>query len=243
MKRKRWLPVLCLSAVLCLGAGCQTMTEYVVPHPRHAEDSVHDQVTDVFDGLARTERDLKRLFSADGFEDKGRLFLHVSGSGIDSELAVYLHQGMSHILQDAGYEIVHFEELEKKIRRHVSGDILSCDQRISYAAARALQAYDGVGALDICVTSVTSLGLGELNNEGEYEERLRMRVGTKLLEAKWGNEVFRDRATLTSRSVRKQAERHYIEQAWGMSLRERTMYRLLLDHVRSLLPRLPERRR
>ena len=110
----------------------------------------------------------------------------MSGSGIDSELAVYLHQGMSHILQDAGYEIVHFEELEKKIRRHVSGDILSCDQRISYAAARALKAYDGVGALDICVTSVTSLGLGELNNEGRYEERLRMRVGTKLLEAEWG---------------------------------------------------------
>ena len=156
---------------------------------------------------------------------------------------MYLHQGMSHILQDAGYEIVHFEELEKKIRRHVSGEILSCDQRIPHAAAKALQAYDGVGALDICVTSVTSLGLGELNNEGEYEVRLRMDVRTKLLEAMSGYELFRDRATLTSRSVLKQAQRHYSEQAWGMSVCERSMYRLLLDHVRALLPRLAERGR
>ena len=244
MKRNHWLPVLCLSAVLCLGAGCQTMTEYVVPHPRHAETSVHEQVTDVFDGLARTERDLKRLFSTDGLEDKGRLFLHVGGSGIGSELAALLHQGMSHILQDAGYEIVQFEELEDGDPDVMSsGEILSCDQRIAHAAARALQAYDGVGALDICVTWVSSLGLGEPNNEGEYEERLRMSVTTKLYEAKWGHELFRDSATLTSRSVLKQAERHYSEQAWGMSTRERTMHRLLLDHVRTLLPRLPEARR
>ena len=243
MKRSNWLAVLCLSAILCLGAGCQTMTEYVVPHPRHAEESVNEQVTEVFDGLARTERDLKRLFSSGGFGDKGRLFLHVGGSGIGSELAVYLHQGMSHVLEDAGYEIVHFEEVEDAIERHSSGNLLSCDQRIPHAAARALKAFDGVGALDICVTSVSSLGLGELNNEGQYEERLTMDVTTKLLEAKWGYELFQDRATLTSRSVLKQAERHYSEQAWGMSLRERTMYRLLLDHVRTLLPRLPERRR
>ena len=242
MKRNRWLPVLCLSAVLCLGAGCQTMTEYVVPHPSHAETSVHEAVTDVFDGLARTERDLKRLFSTDGFEDKGRLFLHVGGSGIGSEIAVYLHQGMSHILEDAGYEIVHFEELKETIERQSSGDLLSCDQRVAHTAARALQAFDGVGALDICVTSVSSLGLGELNNEGEYEQRLRMGVTTKLYEAKWGNEVFRDRATLTSRSVLKQAERHYSEKVRGMSLREQSMHRLLLDHVRALLPRLPQRR-
>ena len=243
MKRNHRLLGLCLSAVLCLGAGCQTMTEYVVPHPRHAAPSVQEQVTDVFDGLARTERDLERLFSGEKFEDKGRLFLNVGGSGIGSELSVYLHQGMSHILQDAGYEIVSFEELEEKIRPHVSGEILSCDQRIPHAAARALQAFDGVGALDICVTSVSSLGLGEPNNEGQYEERLRMDVRTKHLEAKWGNELFWDRKALTSRSILKQAERHYSEQAWGMSLRERTMYRLLLDHVRTLLPRLPEKRR
>ena len=31
----------------------RTMTEYVVPHPSHAETSVHEAVTDVFDGLAR----------------------------------------------------------------------------------------------------------------------------------------------------------------------------------------------
>ena len=243
MKRNHWLPVLCLSLVLCLGAGCQTMTEYVVPHPRHAEGSVHEQVTEVFDGFARTERDLTRLFSGNGFEDNGRLFLHVGGSGIGSELAALLHQGMSHILQDAGYEIVHFEELEDAIERHSSGNLLSCDQRISYAAARELMAYDGVGALDICVTSVSSLGLGELNNEGEYEERLRMSVTTRLYEAKWGNELFRERATLTSRSVLKQAERHYSEQARGMSIRERNMRKLLLEHVRALLPRLPEKRR
>ena len=243
MKRNHRLLTLCLPAVLCLGAGCQTITEHVVPHPRHAERSVHEQVTELFDGLARTERDLKKLFSGDGLEDKGRLFLHVGGSGISSELAVYLRQGMSHILEDARYEIVSFEELEKEIWRHATGEIFSCDQRIPYAAARALKMYDGVGALHICVTSVTSLGLGELNNEGEYEERLRMGVETQLLEARWGDEVFRDRATLTSRTVLPQAERHYTERVWGMSVRERSMYRLLLDHVRTLLPRLPDKRR
>ena len=122
MKQKHRLAALCLSAVLCISAGCQTIAEQVIPHPRHAEKSVHEQVTEVFDGLARTERDLTRLFKRDGFEDKGRLFLHVGGSGIDSELAVYLHQGMSHILEDAGYEIVSFGELKKTIWRHVSGD-------------------------------------------------------------------------------------------------------------------------
>ena len=219
------------------------MTEYLVPDPRHADPSVNAQAAEVLDGLARTERDLTRLFSGDGLEDKGRLFLHVGGSGIGSELAALLHQGMGHILQDAGYEIVHVEELEDAIQRQSSGDLLSCDRRISYAAARELMAYDGVGALDICVTSVSSLGLGELNNEGEYEERLRMGVTTTLYEAKWGNELFRKRTTLTSRSVLKQAERHYSEQTWGMSVRERTMRNLLLAHVRTLLPRLPENRR
>ena len=216
------------------------MTEHVIPHPRHAEKDLHEAIAEVFDGLARTERDLERIFSAEGFADRGRLFLHVGGSGIDPEFSVFLRQGMSHILEDAGYEIVSFEELERKIRLQVTGDIVSCDRRIPHAAARALQAFDGVGALDICVTSVSSLGLGELNNEGEYEERLRMGVTTRLLEAKWGDELFRDRVTLTSRSVLTQAERHYSERVWGMSTRERNMYRLLLDHVRTLLPRLPE---
>lgn len=116
MKRNHWLLVLCLSAVLCLSGGCRTTTDYVAPHPRHAEESTHGPATEVFDGLARTERDLKRLFGADGLEDKGRLFLHLGGSGIDSELAGPLYLGMSHMLQDAGYEIVHLEGLEKKIR-------------------------------------------------------------------------------------------------------------------------------
>ena len=242
VKRNRRLLALCLSAVLFLGAGCETITEHVVPHPKHAEKSVQEAIAEVFDGLARTERDLKKILSGEGFEDKGRLFLHVDGSGIGSELDVFLHQGMGHILQDAGYEIVSFKELEKEIRRHVSGGTVSCDRRTSHAAARALKSIDGVGALHICVRWVSSLGLGEPNNEGEYEERLRMGVTTILFEAKWGDELFRDRTTLTSRSVLKQAERHYSEKVRGMSVREQSMYRLLLDHVRTLLPRLPEKR-
>ena len=94
------------------------MTDYVVPHPKHAEKSVHERVAEVFDGLARVERDLKRILSGDDLADKGRLFLHVGGGGIGSELAVFLHRGMSHILEDAGYEIASFEELESEIRRH-----------------------------------------------------------------------------------------------------------------------------
>ena len=241
VKRIPRLQVLCLSAVLCLGASCKTMTDYVIPHPKHAEKIVQEQVADVFDGLARTERDLNKILGGEGIQEKGRLFLQVSGSGIDSDLAGLLHQGMSHILEDAGYEIVSSRELRHEIRRHASGGTVSCDQRITYAAARALKAFDGVGALDICVTSMSSLGLGELNNEGKYRERLRMGVTTKLFEAKWGDVLFQDSVTLSSRTVLRQAERHYTERAWGMTVRERNMYRLLLDHVRTLLPRLPDK--
>ena len=100
---------------------------------------------------------------------------------------MYLHQGMSHILEDAGYEIVHFEELKETIERQSSGDLLSCGP-----ACRPCGGQGAAGVLTelalwtICVTSVSSLGLGELNNEGEYEQRLRMGVTTKLYEAKWG---------------------------------------------------------
>ncbi len=219
------------------------MTDYVVPHPKHAEKSVHEAVTEVFDGLAKTERDLKRILGGEDLEPKGRLFLRLGGGGIDPEFAAVLHSGMSRVLHDAGYEVVSFGELEREIRRAVPGELRACDRRVSGAAARALDSHDGVGALDICVTSVSSLGLGELGNEGEYTQRLRMGVTTRLLDARWGDEAFRDRATLTSRTALKQAERYYSEKIRGMSLRERSVYRLLLGHVRSLLPRLPERRR
>ncbi|MDE2789189.1 MAG: hypothetical protein OXI81_02030 [Paracoccaceae bacterium] len=66
---------------------------------------------------------------------------------------------------------------------------------------------------------------------------------TKLLEAKWGNELFRDRAILTSPLVLKQAERHYTEKVWGRNVRERSMYRLLLDQFRTLLLCVLEKRR
>ena len=46
-----------------------------------------------------------------------------------------------------------------------------------------------------------------------------MGVTTRLLDAKWGNVLFQHWATLTSRSVLKQAERHYSEKTRGMSIR------------------------
>ena len=61
VKRNRRLLALSLSAVLSLGAGCETITEHVVPHPKHAEKSVQEAIAEVFDGLARTERDLKKI--------------------------------------------------------------------------------------------------------------------------------------------------------------------------------------
>ena len=61
--------------------------------------------------------------------------------------------------------------------------------------------------------------------------------------ARWGDEVFRDRATLTSRSASRQAERHYSEKVHEMSTWERSLYRLLVERVRTLLPRLPDRGR
>ena len=91
MKQVHRLAALCLSAVLCISAGCQTIAEHGIPHPKRAEKSVHKQVNEVFDGLARTERDRKKIFKRGGFEDKGRLLLLVGGSGIGSELAMYLH--------------------------------------------------------------------------------------------------------------------------------------------------------
>ena len=242
MKSEHPILILCLSAACCLCAACQTVTEYVVPHPRHAEKSVEEAVAEVFDGLARTQRDLERAFSTVGSADKGRIFVHVRGSGMGPDLTELLYRGVSNILEDAGYEIVPFEELQKSIESQASG-IPYWRVRTAQEAARVLNTYEGAGALDIYVRSVTNLGTGELNLEGKYEERLRIDVTTTFYEARWGDEVFRDRATLTSRSVYKQAERYYSEKIRGMSTRDQNIYKLLLEQVRVLLPRFPERRR
>lgn len=47
---------------------------------------------------------------------------------------------------------------------------------------------------------------------------------TTFYEAGWGDELFRDRATLTSRSIYKQAERYYFEEIRGMSTKDRAIY-------------------
>ena len=241
MKPAHPLLFLFLSAVCGLLVGCQTMTEHVVPHPRHAESSVLDAVTEVFDGLARTQKDLEQAFSTGGSGDKGRIFVHVRGTGMGAGLAERLHRGVSNVLEDAGYEIVLFEELEESIERQESGNLPSWDDGTAQKAARALNTYEGAGALDIYVTSVESLGLGEPNLEGEYEERVRIDVTATFYEARWGDELFRNRAALTSRSVYKQAEAYYSEEIRGMSTRDQSIYRLLLEQVRTLLPRFPER--
>ena len=210
----------CLAAACSLLAACQTMTEHVIPHPRHAEKSVHEAVSEVFDGLSRTQRDLERAFSAGGSGDRGRIFLHVRGAGIGPDLAALLHRGIGNMLEDAGYEIVSFEELEASIARQPSGNLPSWDDGTARKAAMSLNTYEGAGAVDVYMSSVQSLGLGEPNLEGEYEERLRIDVTTTAYEAKWGDELFRDRATLKSRSVYKQAEAYYSEEIHGMSTRD-----------------------
>lgn len=243
MRQHRPFPVLCLLAVGLLFSACQTMTEHIVPHPRHAEKSVKETVTDVFDGLARTQRDIERAFGARGSGDQGRVFIHVRGSGIGPGLAAHLHRGIGNVLEDAGYEIVLLEELRRAIDRQPSGNVPSGEDRTARKAARALNGHEGAGALDVHVTSLTGLGLGEPNLEGQYEERLRIRVTATFYSARWGDEVFRDRATLTSRSTSRQAERYYSENVHEMSARERSLYRLLVERVRTLLPRLPDRGR
>ena len=97
--------------------------------------------------------------------------------------------------------------------------------------------------MDVHVRSVSSLGLGELNLEGKYEEKLRVDVTTTFYGAKWGDVLLRDRATLSSRSEYRQAERYYSEKIHGMSTRDRSLYRLLIEKVRTLAPRFPERAR
>ena len=54
-------------------------------------------------------------------------------------------------------------------------------------------------------------------------ERLRIDVTATFYEARWGDELFWDRATLTSGSVYKQAKRYYYEEIYGMSTREWTL--------------------
>ena len=237
------LAILCLLATCCLLAACQTMTEYVVPHPKHAEKSVKEAVTEVFQGLARTQRDIEQAFSTGGSGDRGRVFVHVRGGGMNAELAGLLHRGIGNVLEDAGYEIVPFEELKESIEHQTGGSVLSRDDRTAQKAARALNCYRGAGALDVHVRSVSSLGLGELNLEGKYEEKVRVGVTTTFYQARWGDLLLRDRATLTSRFEYKQAERYYSEKIHGMSTRERSLYGLLIEKVRTLMPRFPERAR
>lgn len=124
-----------------------------------------------------------------------------------------------------------------------SGDVPSRHDRTTQRAARALNSFEGAGALDVHVRSVSSLGLGELNLEGKYEEKLKVGVMTTFYQARWGDVLLRDRATLTSRSEYMQAERYYSEKIHGMSTRDRSLYRLLIEKVRTLVPRFPERAR
>ena len=243
MKHCRPVPVICLLALGLLCAACQTVTEHVVPHPKHAGKSVKEAVTEVFDGLARTRSDIEKAFRAGGSGDRGRVFIHVRGAGIGPGLAALLRRGIGNVLEDAGYEIVLFEELERSIDRQPSGNVPSRDDRTARKAARALNSHEGAGALDIYASSVTSLGLGEPNFEGEYEERVRAEVTATFYSARWGDAVLRDRATLTSRAAYKQAERYYSEKIHGMSTRDRSLYRLLVERVRVLLPRFPKRNR
>ena len=165
------------------------------------------------------------------------------GAGIGPELAALLHRGIGNLLEDAGYEIVRFDEVAPSVARQASGGTPAWDDRTARKAARALNTYEGAGAVDVHVTSAESLGLGEPNFEGEYEERVKLDVTTTAYAAKWGDELFRDRATLTTRSVRKQVERYYSERILGLSTRERGIYRLLVGQVRALLPHFPERTR
>ena len=244
MKRARLHPAaICLAMACGILSACQTMTEHVVPHPRHAEKSVHEVVSGVFDGLARTERDIGRAFGTGGSGDRGRIFLHVRGAGISHGLAALLRRGMGDMLEDAGYEIVSFEELEAAIARQPPDNLPSWDDGTARKAAMSLNTYEGAGAVDVYVSSVESLGLGEPNLEGKYEERLRIDVTTTAYKARWGDELFRDRATLTSRSVYKQAEAYYSERIHGKNTRDRALYRLLLNRIRTLLPRFPELKR
>ncbi|MDE0114956.1 MAG: hypothetical protein OXI87_10380 [Albidovulum sp.] len=231
MHLRHLLAALCLLTFAWVGVACKTVTKQVIPHSRHAEKSVMEVVGEVSDGLAKTQRDLERILDPSGSQDRGRIFLHIHGSGIQSDLAVLLHQRMGGILEDAGYEIVRFEEVEEAIGRQSRGST-------AQKAARSLRAIDGGGALDVFVTSVTSLGRGELNLEGNYEERLSIDVTTTFYEAKWGDQLFRDSATLTSKSVQRQGERYYSEKIHGMSTRERGIYRILPEHIRTLLPRI-----
>ena len=244
MNRVRLLPAaLCLSAVCGLLAACQTVTEHVIPHSRHAGKSVLEVVSEVFDRLARTQRDIENAFGAAGSGDGGRIFVHVRGTGIGPGLAALLRRGMGNMLEDAGYEIVSFEELAGAIARQPSDKALSRDDGTARKAAMSLNTYEGAGAVDVYMSSLESLGLGEPNFEGEYEEQLRIDVTTTVYRAKWGDELFRDRATLKSRSVYRQAEAYYSERIKGLSTRDQAVYRLLLDRVRTLLPRFPERKR
>lgn len=83
-----------------------------------------------------------------------------------SGLVELLLRGMSNVQEDASCEIVPFEKLEKFIGRRASGNAPFWNDRTARKAARALNTYEGAGALEVFVTSVTDLGRGGLNLEG-----------------------------------------------------------------------------
>lgn len=238
----------CLLAVACLCYSCAAVDRYVVPDPRHAEDSIRQESEDISSGLKRTRDDFKKAFRAERHGGKGRVFFHVRENNLGSDLLNALERGISYLLEDAGYEVVTAGEIKDGIRRRgldeEREDRTHLDDRrnpFARKAARVLTYHEGVGSLDVHVTSMMSLGLGEPDFEGEYREKVEVKVQATFYEARFAGEIFRDRKKLRSESVYKQAQRYYHEKIRKLDTKDQAVYGMLLSYVETLLPRFPKR--
>lgn len=238
----------CLLAVACLCYSCAAIDRYVFPDPRHAEDSIKRESEDVLSALKRTRDDFKKAFRAEHPGGKGRVFFHVRESNLSSDLLNALERGIYYLLEDSGYEVVTAEEIKDGIRRRGLDEeqedrTYLDDWKTPFArkAALVLTYHEGVGSLDVHITSVMSIGLGEMDFEGEYREKVEVKVQATFYEAGFAGEIFHDREKLRSESVYKQAQRFYHEKIRELDTKDQAIYEMLLSYVETLLPRFPKR--
>lgn len=149
--------------------------------------------------------------------------------------------GISNLVEDEGYEIIHEEEIRESIRSKKPGSFSSRGDPFAEKAARVMSSYDSVGALDIFVKSSRKLGLGKPGPEGKYREKVTIKVDMTFYEAKFANKVFQDKDELVSKSEYKQRELYWHDKISSLDTADRAIYRMLLSKVKTLLPRFPER--
>ena len=220
---------------------CLALTEHLFPSPEGSESFVDREMREVFDGIERTRDDIRKFLQGDGFESKGRVFVHIRRDSLSPEVVEAAGIGISNLVEDEGYEVVPEEEIRESIKRKKLGKSSPRGSPFAEKAAGVMSSYDGVGALDIFVTSSRKLGRGELGSEGKYREKVTIKVEVTLYGARFADVVFRDKDKLVSKSEYKQRELYWHNKISRLDTGDRAIYQMLLQKVETLLPRFPEK--